>query len=1367
MFFHSAGYEKEYLENHEHLSEYFKTSKNYFFEFFGKMFDIEYSDKLSYKLQLKYEIAINISITLQAASIIWYPNPEISDWSSYKQFWNMIGIINYDLACALLGLLEFCYYGTVFAIGTCFSYFVIFFVFFYLEKSPPKILVAFSIKIVKIISTICFIPSIMILLTVLKYSIISSNSVDELDNTDTKILDFGTIGIIISIFCLIVLIAMAILYEFFTCDINHANFKKNIKARSFATLDCQRQIFFVFMCISYVSFGKKYSVYHQIICFLSTFLLGIKSIRFLHYFNYIENAIQVCKMGSISLTLLIFIFGELLDNSLIILVFTLILHPILLIFLIKFTQKNYNNLSSNTETPNNQFDFEKKFRSLLTTPNIDDKYQIIKLFSKHWKVIHFDKNKLFVLWEFYFCISIINDQRLARVKLTKLALCETSFEGDIQEWRVYNFLKNKVCTEFPEIMYLDYIQEVQMLKEHDEELCNLIIQLQTEFASRAPLMRSLINLSTKTSKILKKVSEGYKFAAEKYKNTETLEIYASYLENILKNRKEANLIRKKKNGIEYSYQRDIGLEKYGNHAGILIISCQEGSFGHIIYLNEKASEILKVSMADIHGSSIFNFYPHSYGKNHEKLMRKFIHHSKTVEVPNHHNLFFQSQFGFLSECKMVIKLTAFHNCCYYLISFQQKRTQRQFALISDEGIIQGHSEYFSFYLGYNSKYVKNVHISAIFPFIDADNLKVNQPWLEKIQNKEVCLIYTKKIMKSKTLNVLFVIDNWIEAQKLKEGDEPKTFISLKTGEIIEDNYQINETFLENKETSKPLISFKSVEASTPKSYEIDDNSPQSRLSSDNKMTKSYSSTILKQSQDLIIQSKKKIKALKWVLFIVTLTVILTMVSIMANIVSDVNLTSSMMIFRNLGNLLYNIGLTADSARTIDKSKMFNLDYSSQKAPFLSILQEIQTIQNTILSDFENWEFCSVSDIIYDPLIPIWSFDGKSPKIQYENMYNTLEIFLLHARSMMDALNNNKTYKTYAKFLILNGLGQTYDYFNHTILSLEDCAVNQIESIGDVINTLLIWGFFTLGILLAIIFVFIYLAARKIDEFWNFFIKNLQIPMMKLKSEAMERLIYAHNTEANPEDSASSSRIKKKRKVRTWIEINFTWKILLFIIISASYYFLLYFYLYPDCQSYMTNRPKLLNVFNIRRSLVSRLSIFARDLYSPYFSKTFLSSYGFPNSSYMMYLNAEILKEKNKELRKGKFMKIMSGQLKQRIFESSNLTSPILKFGSETAVEISSYDTINVAYSPSLPPAVVLNYVSVLKVVQNYIDIEFQLADHDSHIIIDSQLNIIIAATIIYSVIFCGLFFIYYLPFLQYQIKVLNWLSFLIEVIAAE
>ncbi|CAG9317107.1 unnamed protein product [Blepharisma stoltei] len=872
MLFNHNEIEKNCSENHHKLDFWLIKIRNHIFSAFNEIFGEKHNKKLKFKQQAIYEVLVNLIMILQLMSIVWYPHLDIPDWDSYSKFWDIIRITSYDNICAWYGLMNFCYYGTILIIGILSISFSVCAILFYFKKKLPNIIGIFLKKLADIISTVCLIPSLIMLLAILKYSVINPNSIDEWENTSPEDLNFGLFGVIFSSFCLVSLVIIIFFYEIFTSDIRHSSYLKNIRARSSGTLDLYKQLFYVAMCASYVWFGKKYIIYHQAICFSCSLLLSIKMVRFLQYFNFFENAIQVCKMGVLSLTLLIFIFGELFSNPLMIFIFSLILQPVFLFYVIKITLKNYKNLGKKILV--NKFDFERKFRYLLTNPNLEDKCQILNLFSKYSKIAYFRKSKLFVLWEFNFCISIINDERLSRIKLIKIASCENSFEGDILEWRAYNWLKTKKCEEYPEIVYLEYLQKLAKIKRRDENLCYLIIKLQSEFVSKAPRMQSLISLCIKASKKLNNIELGYKNAIEKHKSYEIFELYNGFLDNILSNHKEANIIEKKKNGIDFSMIRHKNSDKYEDSDGIMLVSGIESTFGTIIYSNKKASEILKSSIIDLCGNSIFNLFPYIYGNRHRKLMRNFIFNSEGVEVPCHNHLFFQNQHGFLIECSLTIKLTAFNNDAYFLIKFQQISTLRQIALISEDGIVLSHSEFFPNYVGYNSKTIKNTHIWNIINF-DMQNLKDNEPLIMKLNGGIIALLFIRKIIKSQVLRILIAINDELEIEKLREGQNKNLLENSEKDETISLVW-IKGT-VNSQESKDESLRFHNTVKNMQESLFSEHEDQHLLYSKSLTDMKIYKQSSAKSSnfytaflKKLIIDSKKKIRIVQWVLFLVVI-----------------------------------------------------------------------------------------------------------------------------------------------------------------------------------------------------------------------------------------------------------------------------------------------------------------------------------------------------------------------------------------------------------------------------------------------------------------------------------------------------------------
>ncbi|CAG9317106.1 unnamed protein product [Blepharisma stoltei] len=1363
--------ERNYFWNFSHFEKpsFMRRMQNLIFSFFGEIYEVKYSGKTKWTTQLIYEIFINVVISLQMSSLAWYPNLSIDEWESYHNFWVLIGVANYSEICGWFNTMDLCFYGTISTIGACLASFIAFGVFFYFEKKPPSLLIIVPRKIAGVISTVCFIPTTIILLMILKYSTGKFESVDEFTGSVTKNLNFGPIGMVFSILCLLVLIPMAIFTEVFSCDIRHSKFRKNIKARSSAALDLQRKLFYASLCVSYITLGVKNAIIHQIFWFCCSFFVFIKILWLLHFFNYIENAIHAYKFGSTSLIFLIFIFGSSINNSLITLTFTLILQPIAILLIFHYTKIQYQKLKNNSKIPRNQYDFERKFRHLLTDQNSEDKANILKLFNQYSKLTYFKKDKLFVEWEFNYCLHTLKDERLARVILAKAGYCESSFESSVYEWRILEKLKNKANEPIPEFIYLEYLNEFGKTKYFDKKLCYLIIQLQTEFSSKSPRFKVLVDLTNRASKCMEKVKSKYSSIIEKYANIGGFELYASFLENIEHNYEESDKINKRKSGIEIFNQKNQSLDRYGRHLGIILASSSKNSLGLIVYINEKAAEVLKVSLSDVIGTSVFNFLPEPYNQYHSKTTKNFLSSSKSVEVPYHQNLFLETHRGFLVECNMLIKLTAYNSDVYYIISFIPKITSKQIALISESGAILSHSEAFPRYLGLNEKCLKHFHIEQVVPCLEINKMKIYEPVLMRLNIIDIALVRIDKQINSKTLIILYLLHEQGDIKRWKEGkDEDQISHYRERERTIEENSHPKELLDHRRDTKyqqlkECSISFRLSEIENlPELSENENKSVADNISVGND-NHSHSSIKSRHAQHLIVKTSKKIKVLQWVLLAITLTIISTMIAVISNMISNVNLTSSMSIFYKIGDILYNFGISADLARLTDREKSLSYNYTTHLSQLLEAMEALKESQSGIISDLEQWKFCENSKIANSPLIPIWEFDQKFPKTTHKNIYDTISDFIFNIQSMSSAINENQSYKNYTQFIVMNGIGRTYNYLNQTIFGFENCEADQVHSTGLSVRALLISGFITVIILVLIILWFIGLVAKQENEFWNFVLNNIQIPITKWKSEAIDRLILVHDEEIMADESNNSKHIHKK--IKTGTEIRHSWKIAAFFAISASYYILVYLYLYPTCEKYMINRPKLLNNFNMKRSLVSRVSIFSRDILSSYFIASFPNSCDLINSIEMANISAHILRQKNSEIRESKFMEMLSDELKQKIFEETNFKDPELAYGSEIAIETTIYDSISLGYVKNVQPTVMQPYLAMLRDINNEIGIELEMADRDSNNIINHQLGLIILVTIIYCLTLCGLLLFYYLPYFHNESKELQRLSVLSSVLA--
>ncbi|CAG9320310.1 unnamed protein product [Blepharisma stoltei] len=863
--------------------------KRYTFGFFSKLFKLKYSHKIKLKTQLVIEIVTNLVLMLQLISLTWYPNYEVSEWESYATFWKILGIVSYDELCFEYGTEDICFFGTIGLIGSCIICFIIFGVYVYIEKEPPNIITNLPRKISMPLTSICFIPSLMILLMVFKYSVIASGEVTEYDNSTRDSLDYGAAGGVISIILIIFLLQIKFFSEIFSCDIRHSRSNENIKARCCSEADFNRFIFYIATCILYVSLGD-YQIEYQIISFVASSYVFIQTLRYLPYYNFIENSIQAVKLSAISGFLLIFLFGELLDNSLIILWMNIFIQPLIFFFVIKIVRHLYKNLPQRTSDIRNQFDFEKKFRHLLVDKSLVDKRYVLDLFAKFSKGKQFSKSKLFVIWEFNFCLSIIKDERLARVKLAKIAEIPSSLEGDAQEWRLFNWLIGRKCHIYPDTNYLEYLTELNKVKTKDEELCLILVELRSELSSRTPRLPKLINLANRIHDNVDNIKKEYKSIIEKYKNIDAFELYGSFLENIMKNHEEALIVNRKKHGINLYNMRgeDKKLERYGRENAIVLISASNVSFGSIVYINEKAAQILKTPATDTCGMPFNNFIAPPYNILHDTCMKRFVLNNHSIDIPYHKSLPLMTQHGNLRECNILIKLTAFHSHAYFLVSFREKNTSREIAVISPDGHIYCHTEFFTICINSAGQNVRGKHISDLFPMLDFYNMEPFEPWIISFENKQIAVIHTIKQMSAYTLHFIILVHDEKEIEKWKDGQDPDQIEYYGNSTIIDENDEPSQIFVEKKYERKAskvrLHTVNQYMTSITKSFDKENSEIPTQISNfvaesrdletfDDKSgatscnESSQSSTKAKFAQRLIVASKKKLKILQLVLFV--------------------------------------------------------------------------------------------------------------------------------------------------------------------------------------------------------------------------------------------------------------------------------------------------------------------------------------------------------------------------------------------------------------------------------------------------------------------------------------------------------------------
>ncbi|CAG9317059.1 unnamed protein product [Blepharisma stoltei] len=814
-----------------------------------------------------------------------------------------------------------------------------------------------------------------------------------------------------------------------------------------------------------------------------------------------------------------------------------------------------------------------------------------------------------------------------------------------------------------------------------------------------------------------------------------------------------------------------------------------------MHLNEKASRLLKTSIGNIIGTSLLNFIPQPFDVCHLKSIKDFVFNSSTIDLVSHKYLFFQNVEGHLVECNFLIKLTAFHNCAYFLISFEQRKTSREIAIISDEGLITGHSELFPFYIGSESKSLKGQNLSTVVPVLEINKMQDYEPWILPFNDGELAFIHKIREIKSTAIHELIIIHDQQEIKNWKEGidqdqlayfadqdvtcdyDQTQSDMDIKRRGMQVRYHSVSNFSLSGKSFDKVETEYLTNNDMVQTKELLNSCRSQDKKSlTEDHSKSSVGYKLPNQAKMLLVESKRKIRVLQVVLFLVMSSVIVTVGAILGYMITDVSYTTSLSSFKDLGQLLYNLGLSADLARIIDRVVILPdstpEQFKKSIDDLINLITDLETVQGTIFEDFDQWSYCSSADIVTNSIIPLIYYDEIEPRVKYSNLYDAvseiiLNVISIQCKSMIKAVSEKEYYLNYVRFIFLNGIGNLFNHANSTMDGIVNCEMERVKNTGKNINILLICGFITLGILVLVIIGYIILVSQKHDEFWNFILNNAQWALAKLKSSAADRLILIHGIDYNSELSIDILGSRTKRKVRTSIYLHYIWRVMIFFAIAASYYLLIYCYLYPNCETLMINRPKLLSNFNIRRSNLRRLSMFSREILAHYIEFRMPHYFEFANAWTMVRDAENIIKLKHKELRESELRELMSSELEEKIYESVESSSEILKYGSEAAINSIIDDCENQGYYKFLPTASAFALLADVVIIQNEISYEFELADRDSKDLIKERLNSIVYTTAAYSVTMCALFFCYYLPYLNKQVKQLNRFSILSTILPME
>ncbi|CAG9311172.1 unnamed protein product [Blepharisma stoltei] len=1336
-----------------------KTIKQSIFEFYCQLYHNNSSDESSIPRQKIGKALEDLLWCFQMTSLLWIPNLLIKDWDENMALWEIIGYLRLDNICSELGIIDVCLYLSIIANFTIFFSIMASVLIIYRSLNLPGLLFILFKWIFSFWSNLIFIPSMVLCSIFLKYSFSSSGKVSEYQN-DNEPSDFEVNAMlqIFIIFSMIITFPLILFHTEFSGEINHALSTKILNSKAHSKIDVHIAMLSYFSPIFYVLLDEDYIIYYQCALLMISIILTIETIVFLPYFSTYCNLALAIKLFAISVVSFGFIFGYWMDNSILIILIVTILGPVATVFIYQFTlkcQKGFIiNLPKGLDGINCVYKLEKCLRKSLLLEDSENKDQIIYLFEIFFIEKYLYHEKFQILWVTNYCLFTLQDESLSKIKLNRTKNIPGNLESDFQEYLCH---KNIESLRSESTKYIDYFQQLNIIKKKDLKLCVNLLKFWEELITPRPDIKKL-------SKKLLWIEEKLLFLNNKYSqltgkyfdSKESLDLYASYAKDILFDLEKSNLLKNKSRSFGKStinsYSRNF--EFFNDINGIFIISCEKESFGEIIFSNPKSCEIMKCHTYSINGASIRKFIPAYYCEKIYEEIRRTIHFASCSEIDLNERFFLILPSHFLIECSGKILITSHHNSLISILIFKPKIARHQVALISETGEICSYSENFAKFLKNDSTTLVGYNLKNLFPEIPDFAWQWFAPYrLSDFETETILVLCYYHVNKMKVFYAV-ITNDCDEIQRWKNKKTPNEDEKFYLASQLSSKAASTErNSIINKEDSEIKEIYVHSEMNLNKSSEsVEATEEKSQISEF-----TYHRTFIHQ----ITSSSRSINILHLAISLAIIAVLGTNIAVLFYAFTNINFIRNMDLPLTLGRLgkkLQNVAYTPHllwaltPGASSDTQQVLKVVWNK----IITYNADLKELYLNITSHLEEWNYCSGREIFMDKNIRLWNSNKKI------NLLDMISEFVQTVRDIqgnefVKKYNNSEDYNDGASFLIANGYGEAFEYCNSSLYEVLDCQKVIMSNFKSEMFIFLILGIGALALCFCFMMPFWYSTVKIESELWNNLRKKAYEHYFELKESLLERLKCIHSL---PEILLSNENPSKKHfNFRNYWK--FIWRLILYFIIVSMFSIVNITYLYEKCTNYLSYRPEILKEIIRGQILQNSIAIWATNSQFEHWgiplTNILPTNYPLMNSLSAFQHDLAKLERSKLVLRDPKYLPILSENFKKSFFESENESDHYyFDYGAYAAEDIIKFDSYWITYSNNLPDFWLIWALNIEVLTINYGDLADGI-DGYSQGVIDDQVTVIEAAFAVFTIssvfIYFSLYFIFFRKEKQYLQKI--------------
>jgi hypothetical protein len=372
-----------------------------------------------------------------------------------------------------------------------------------------------------------------------------------------------------------------------------------------------------------------------------------------------------------------------------------------------------------------------------------------------------------------------------------------------------------------------------------------------------------------------------------------------------------------------------------------------------------------------------------------------------------------------------------------------------------------------------------------------------------------------------------------------------------------------------------------------------------------------------------------------------------------------------------------------------------------------------------------------------------------------------------------AISNNMTnYNASYFFVVTNCLGMTLQILKQAINDLVECEQGRVQNLALLENYLLLGGTVILGICYLLILLLLLTIDKPLNTLWEYVQIKAILNYGEVKQTLIERLVSYHQESETAETETQLVNLKSRQPIYFRHSLRYILRFSVLFAIGAIFYTVTIYVFFDEIQKYLLYRPLLSSLLLIRRIQISELMFYTLEnemqITVAGLSNEFPLFSGFNTPPNMVN---ELISEMGKSralLTSPGCERLMSSSVWESIFQQLNGYQNFMQLGSYAGTTFLIQQSYVIVFNGAVDSVrSIFNYFSN---VTEFITFSVVISDkinQDSSDIIILQLNKLIYFTAFSCLLLVVMYFTYFYPFLNSEIKAVKIITQVLTMLPSE